>query len=139
MGFFQSLFGKRKSRASNERFPLDIDSSVRRLAHQHAEAAARGERVINRLPSSVREGFLKSEIVERFRQLDYEEVGITKELAEAIEGIDLNGPMGEIRASFDVLRSRLPTSVLQQIEAEVRAADADSANPKYDDIEALEP
>jgi hypothetical protein len=135
--FLQSLFGKRKPRTLTDELPLDINSTVRRLAGQHAEAASRGERIVNRMPSSVRMNFLKSAILEKLQQMDYEKIGISKEVVDEIEEIDFEGAMGTIGKSFDALLPRLPTSTLQKIEAEVRTADAASSKPQYDDIALL--
>lgn len=132
------MFGKTKS-STPEPLSLDPQPTMRRLAAQQSEAAARGERVVNQLPASVRQGYLIIDVVERLRQLNQEEDGISASVAAKLEEIDVQGTMAAIRSGFEAVRPDLPVPLLQEVEAKSRADDAASSRPKYDDIEPLVP
>ena len=141
MGWLDSVFGKKKPTGSTDPFGIfsddPIGSTIKNLARQHAEAAARGERIVNRIPSSVRSNFLKADILKRLRKSNYDELGFPPELCAEIDRIDMDGALGEVRKGFESLRLKIEPSILKKLELEARDEDAKSDRPDYDDIENL--
>lgn len=133
------LFEKKKRKADPLGILADdpIGTTIRNLANQQAEAAARGERITNRIPAFIRVGRLKLQMVERLKQLDSSELGVSVEVYSEILAIDANGAIGLAAESFDRISPKIRNSILADVEDKVRAEDLAGDRANFDDLERL--
>ena len=117
MGFLKKLFGSKKTKPDPSF--LDLESTVRRLAQEHVEAAASGRPIKNRLPEFVRTNRLKLRVLELLEQ----DPNVPANLRSEIDSLDFEGPLGPLGTAFDSIRARLPQSALIRAEELVRVND----------------
>jgi len=114
-----------------------LGKTIRSLASQKAEAAARGETITNRIPAFIRVGMLKLRMVERLKQLESSELGVPAEVYREILAIDASGAVGVGAEGFDRISPKIQNSILVDAEEAVRAEDLASDRAKFDDLERL--
>ncbi len=111
-----------------------IGNTIKNLAKQQVEAAARGERVTNRLPKFVQINSLKLSIVKMLQGMSAESIGVNESLYQRLLAIDTEGGLGLIAKDFDAISNELPEAVLSTIESKVRAIDSTKLKPNFNDI-----
>lgn len=129
--------GKRKEDPLNKLADGPIGTTIKNLASQQAEAAARGERIINRLPASIQISRLKLQMVERLKQHDSSELSVQAEIYSELLAIDTDGAVGLAAESFDRISPKIQNSILVDVEDAVRAEDLASDRINFDDLERL--
>lgn len=103
-----------------------IENTIKNLMTQQINAAAQGQRVVNRLPESARIIMLKVEILRSLGAISdtLSDDGVSEDVWECVweilDRVDLGAPMGEIGESFDEIQVEIPRHILMQLEAECK-------------------